>query len=117
MRRGEALGLRWSDVNLDAATASVSQALVDLGHELRFVAPKTAKGRRQVALDIGREDLHRSADKLGPRHARPSPAHLRAGGLRRGDPAADEATRTPNLRILPAGVRDAGARPVRFVVA
>ena len=51
LRRSEFLGLRWSDVNLDMATLSVVQVM----HKLRdgrviFQEPKSAKGRRLVAL-------------------------------------------------------------------
>jgi integrase len=51
MRRGEALGLRWSDLNLDGARAAIVQTVVAVGHEVRFSTPKTAKGRRSVSLD------------------------------------------------------------------
>jgi integrase len=51
MRRGEVLGLRWSDVNLDAARLSVVRTLTVVGHDVLVSEPKTAKGRRSVALD------------------------------------------------------------------
>ncbi|MCU1450389.1 MAG: site-specific integrase [Acidimicrobiales bacterium] len=51
MRRGEVLGLRWSDVDLEAARLSIRQTLVAIGYEARYSTPKTAKGRRVVALD------------------------------------------------------------------
>ena len=51
MRRGEVLGLRWSDVNLDAARASVVRTLTVVGNDVLVSEPKTAKGRRSVALD------------------------------------------------------------------
>lgn len=51
MRRGEALGLRWSDVDLDAGRASIVQTVIAVKHEVSFGTPKTAKGRRHVALD------------------------------------------------------------------
>lgn len=65
LRRSEALGLRWKDVDLDLATLSVVQVLHRLkddqsvwlgtkGVKRRqkdvFLEPKTAKGRRQVDL-------------------------------------------------------------------
>ena len=51
LRRSELLGLRWQDVDLYMATLSVVQVM----HKLRdgrivFHEPKTAKGRRMVAL-------------------------------------------------------------------
>ncbi len=51
MRRGEALGLRWSDVDLDTGIASVSQTVIAVKHETRFGSPKTAHGVRTVDLD------------------------------------------------------------------
>ena len=51
-RRGEALGLRWQDLDLEAGRASISQTLVVVGgYEAQFSEPKTARGRRMVALD------------------------------------------------------------------
>jgi len=51
MRRGEVLGLRWADLDLAAGRIAVRQSLVAVKGELIFSAPKTAKGRRSVALD------------------------------------------------------------------
>jgi integrase len=51
MRRGEALGLRWSDVDLERAQLSVRQTLVPVGSRIVISKPKTARGRRVVALD------------------------------------------------------------------
>ncbi len=51
MRRGEALGLRWQDVDLENARLSVRRALVPIKGEVVVSEPKTAKGRRVVALD------------------------------------------------------------------
>ncbi len=51
MRRGEVLGLRWEDIDLDSARLSVRQARVSLGNEFVINEPKTRRGRRVVALD------------------------------------------------------------------
>jgi len=50
MRRSEALGLRWSDVDLDAARGSVSQTLTYVGTKAVFGDPKTARSRRLIAF-------------------------------------------------------------------
>ena len=50
-RRGEALGLRWSDLDLDGGRASIVQTVVVVGHKVKLGAPKTARGRRAVSLD------------------------------------------------------------------
>jgi integrase len=51
IRRGEVLGLRWSDVDLDASRLAVRQTLVSVAYETRFSTPKTARSRRSVSLD------------------------------------------------------------------
>src|SRR5215216_1793952 len=53
MRRGEALGLRWSDVDLTTGRASITQTVIMVHHDVQVGAPKTARGRRTVALDPG----------------------------------------------------------------
>lgn len=53
MRRGEALGLSWEHVDLDAGRVAVRRALVTVGYRIEFSEPKTAKSRRSVALDAG----------------------------------------------------------------
>lgn len=51
LRRGELLGLRWGDVDLEFATLSVIQTLQQLHTgEYVFREPKSKRGRRQVAL-------------------------------------------------------------------
>jgi integrase len=51
MRRGELLGLRWQDVDLDRSVLYVRQAVVQVGRDVRISEPKTASGRRTIALD------------------------------------------------------------------
>ncbi|HUY05644.1 MAG TPA: tyrosine-type recombinase/integrase [Acidimicrobiales bacterium] len=51
MRRGEVLGLRWREVDLKNKRLSIVRALVDVNRETVVSEPKTAKGRRTVALD------------------------------------------------------------------
>jgi integrase len=51
MRRGEALGLRWSDVDLANGRLSVRRALIPTNRDVVVSEPKTAKGRRVIALD------------------------------------------------------------------
>lgn len=50
LRRGELLGLRWSDVDLEVATLTVRQNLVRASGELRVQAPKTRRSRRTLPL-------------------------------------------------------------------
>jgi len=51
MRRGEALGLRWADLDLTASRAAIRQTVITVNHEVRFGTPKTARGRRTITLD------------------------------------------------------------------
>ncbi len=52
LRRGEACGLRWVDVDLDRGRLWVRQQIVQLGHKLAVGPPKTASGEgRRVDLD------------------------------------------------------------------
>ena len=51
LRRGEALGLRWSDVDLDTGRAQINQTVIAIGWNVQFGQPKTQAGRRPVALD------------------------------------------------------------------
>ena len=60
LRRGEALGLRWEHVNLDAGYVQIAASLVksrELGLILEL--PKTESGRRRVDLDAGTIDVLR----------------------------------------------------------
>jgi integrase len=51
LRRGEALGLRWQDVDLQAHTLAIRQTRVLYGYQPLLSTPKTRKGKRLVALD------------------------------------------------------------------
>lgn len=53
MRRGEALGLRWSDLDLDAGRLRVVQTVIQTRSIVTIGEPKTAQGRRPIALDKG----------------------------------------------------------------
>ena len=50
LRRGEALGLRWCDLDLDAGILRVCQTLQRAGGRLVLVPPKTERSRRSVPL-------------------------------------------------------------------
>ena len=51
VRRGELLGLRWSDVNLGAGRVAIRQTVTDVEAELGFDDVKTARSRRTVDVD------------------------------------------------------------------
>jgi integrase len=50
LRRGELLGLRWSNVDLATGTITVVQSLEQTKDGLRFKSPKTHRSRRSIAL-------------------------------------------------------------------
>ena len=51
MRRGEAIGLRWSDVDLLTRVISIRQTIVLVGHRPHIAEPKSARSRRVIVLD------------------------------------------------------------------
>ncbi len=78
MRRGELLGLRWADVDLARAVLRVRQAIVSVAYRPRVAEPKTASGRRTIALDAVCVDALRE-------HRASQSAHRQArGGVWRG---------------------------------
>lgn len=77
MRRGELLGLRWSDVTLDGtATLRVARQLQRMrdGSGLKFVPPKSGKGRT-IRLPL------RTVEALKAHRARQAEEKLKAGSL------------------------------------
>jgi integrase len=64
MRRGELLGLRWGDVDLDDSRLSVSRALISVGYELHESRGKTRTARRTIDLDPRTLELLRCARRI-----------------------------------------------------
>lgn len=63
-RRGELLGLRWDDVDLDAGTITIRRAITEVGGKIIEGEPKTRSGNRTIAIDpatIGALKAHRKA--------------------------------------------------------
>ena len=52
VRRGELLGLRWSDIDLDSGRLTVNQALERVKGSTAFKPPKTATSRRTITLPV-----------------------------------------------------------------
>ncbi len=66
LRRGELLGLRWSDIDLAAGVLTVRQTVQRVGGRLEFTEPKTDRSRRTVpvpgqAIDVLRRHHRRQA--------------------------------------------------------
>ncbi|MCW2918674.1 MAG: integrase family protein [Actinomycetia bacterium] len=114
LRRGEAAGLRWCDVDLDNGVAVISQQLQQYDGHLTVCRPKTARSARVIALDrttVAALRAHRQRQKAEQREYGDG-YHL-SGYLFtnfNGDPMAlDRLTRT--FRKLTAA---AGLPPIRL---
>ncbi|KAA0233128.1 MAG: site-specific integrase [Actinobacteria bacterium] len=57
MRRGELIGLKWADVDLDAGRLAVRRARVAVGYKVVWSSPKTMKSARVIALDVATCDV------------------------------------------------------------
>ena len=53
MRRGEALGLRWRDIDLEKRRVAVRQTVTVVDNKVQVSEPKSRRSRRVVALDAG----------------------------------------------------------------
>jgi len=51
LRRGEAAGLRWIDIDLDQRVVMIEQQRIAYGHTVAVGPPKTKASRRTIALD------------------------------------------------------------------
>ena len=74
LRRGEALGLRWSDVDMEAGRATITQTATVIGWNIHLGQPKTQAGRRPIALDV-------STIKELREHRRVAPSRTCRGGI------------------------------------
>jgi integrase len=120
LRRGEVLGLRWQDVDLDARTIHIRHGLQRVGGKLTLSETKTMRSRRTLPL------LDFVAKALRSHRARQNEQRLRAGeewqdlgyvfATRLGtpiDPAnllddfkrilADEDAKLPSIRFMTSG--------------
>ncbi len=51
MRRGEVLGVRWKDVDLDSGQLAIVQTITNVDGKLTIGSPKTSKSKRVIYLD------------------------------------------------------------------
>jgi integrase len=103
VRRGEALGLRWADIDLFAGRAAITQTLIIVGGAVQLSQPKTRRARRVIALDDLTVRKLAAHENLRGRHplvfCRQDGSPLNPGGV------------TKRFATL---VRDAGAPPIRL---
>jgi integrase len=50
MRRGEVLGLRWSDVDLSAGTVTIRSTRIRSSNVIESSTPTTARGNRSISI-------------------------------------------------------------------
>jgi integrase len=115
LRQGEALGLLWPDIDLDAGTLTVRRALQrQKGKGLVLVEPKSRAGRRTIALPEPVAELlraHRGAQNAERLHAGSEwHRHDFVFAQRTGLPIDSRADRRDWDQLL----RDAGVRPARL---
>ncbi len=105
MRRGELLGLRWSDVHLDTGRIEVTQALVAIGYAISFSRLKTKTSRRCITLDPETVDHLKAWRKEQAGGPRPGRAHepARPGVHRQRRRTAPPSPRLPGVRSSPEG--------------
>lgn len=114
MRRGEVLGLRWEDVDLEGRAVRVQRSRSRGEHGMEYGAPKTAKGRRRITIDRVTADLLR-----GHREAQQADRDLFGSGYLDGDLVFARADGSPHH---PDGItgafvrlsRQAGLPPIRL---
>lgn len=88
MRVGECLALSWSDVNFSAGTISICHNLVYANHEYSLSTPKSAAGKRTIAIsdtvrNLLLEQKERSAQRvrvLGDRVKHPNMVFISVNG-------------------------------------
>ncbi len=75
MRRGEVLGLRWIDVDLQAACLSVRHTLISVAYEIQTSTPKTHRARvvdldpqTVMQLEAHRDRQRAERQSCGPAH-------------------------------------------------
>jgi integrase len=112
LRRGELLGLRWSDLDLEAAELQVVQTVVQVGWEPEISGPKTPSSTRRIALD------RRTVDVLR-RHLRAAEAEAQGGSLEASSlvfPGRSGGPMNPNLFSgrFQRLVKNAGVRRIRL---
>lgn len=114
LRRGEAAGLRWCDIDLDAKTAMISQQLQQHGGRLEITPPKTPYSARVIALDHTTVEVLREHRRRQRAEAATYGPGYQASGYvftnRRGGPMAPDRL----TRIFRTLSEEAGLPPVRL---
>jgi len=78
MRRGEAFGLCWTDIDVEAKAAQIVRQVVQIGWATQVRAPKSDAGIRTVMLtdEIVQQRRHAVPKTLqDPKHKAPAHSH------------------------------------------
>jgi integrase len=113
LRRGEAAGLRWCDVDLDARTAVISQQLQQHGGRMEVTPPKTPYSAQVIALDHTTVAVLREHRRRQRAEAASSPGYQASGYVftnQRGGPMAPDRL----TRIFRHLAEQAGLPPIRL---
>jgi integrase len=108
IRRGELLGLRWSDIDLKVARLTINQSLERLQGKTVFKAPKTRNSRRTITLPaltveaLAKHKLAQAEERLSFGLGKPELVFAHADGSPL-DP--DSLTKAFDKLIRAAGVR------------
>ena len=114
IRRGEAVGLRWSDVQLDRCWLTVNQAASVVGGREIVDSPKTRRSRRVINIDADTGDMlrhhHSHQREIYPRLGRTMSAADRVFTNECGDPIRPDSVGQAFARL----VKTAGVPPIRL---
>ncbi len=70
MRRGEAIGLSWEDLDMEAGAVTIRRAWIPVNGVAQFSEPKSRRSRRTIALDpVTLEALQAHAARQADEHA------------------------------------------------
>ncbi len=107
-RRGEILALRWTDVDLDAATIAINRALEKTKAGIAYKEPKTARSRRVVSLPaFAVEALRRHRVEQAEQRLRMGPVYEDEGlvcAAATGGPLVNNLSRDYQLVLAKAGL-------------
>jgi integrase len=110
MRRGEVLGLRWTDIDLDAASLSIRRSVSCTGYRVHTTPTKTRTSRRAIDLDqrtvaVLRDWQHQQFAELGTVAAdgtvftRPDGGHVHPHSLSQTVARLQRAAGVPTIRL------------------
>ena len=82
LRRGEALGLRWTDISMTGNTLTVAQQLVQHAWGIEVNGPKTQAAKRAIALSAGvKEALLTQAERQRQYRKSYGPDYINTGSV------------------------------------